>query len=385
MNGDGGNVVFCGPYDDGPGYPRPAAMRAALQELGVTVHDCRVPGLGRRKQDLLLRPWQWPSLCWAQRRNRRELRQRLADTLKAHKPRCVVVPYPGHFAVRDITAVARAAGVPVVLDLFFSLYDTVVEDRALVAPGSLLAHWLQRVDTAACAAADLVLLDTPANAAYAAALTGLPAERFAWLPLLDPSAPAEPHAMPPATPGQLHLLFFGTGVPLHGLRHLLAAVAQVPGVLLTLVGGSPRERQLAAELPADRLVLEPTFVSGERLQQLLAACQLVAGVFGESGKTQRVVPWKVVHALAAGRPVLTADTPAVCGWLDGCGAVSTVPAADPKALAECLRGFVANPQPLVAGAAAARATYERHFGRRRGAERWRNILDRCSTQPAGAA
>jgi sugar/nucleoside kinase (ribokinase family) len=385
MNDASGNVVFCGPFDDGPGYPRPAGMRAALQELGIAVQDCRLPGLGRRKQSLWRQPWRWPGLWLSQRRHRRELRQRLAGMLAAQRPRCVLVPYPGHFAVREIAAIAHAAGVPVILDLFFSLYDTVVEDRALVAPGSLLAHWLQRVDTAACAAADLVLLDTPANAAYAASLTGLPAERFGWLPLLDPAAPATPSPLPPMTPGQLQLLFFGTGVPLHGLRHLLAAVAQTPGVVLTLVGGSAQERQLASALPADRLRLLPEFVARERLQELLAASQLVAGVFGDSGKAQRVVPWKVVHALAAGRPVLTADTPAVSGWLEGSGAVLTVPPADAAALAACLRSLVADPQPLVAAAAAARGTYERHFGRRRGAERWRAILQRCSHAPAGAA
>lgn len=385
MNNYGGSVVFCGPYDEGPGYPRPAAMRAALHELGVTVHDCRLPGLGRRKQDLLLQPWRWPGFFLAQQRNRRALRHQLTRMLATERPHAVVVPYPGHFAVRDIAAVARTAQIPVVLDLFFSLYDTVVEDRGLVAPGSLLARWLQRVDTAACAAADLVLLDTPANAAYTAALTGLPAERFGWLPLLDPGAPTVPYTLPAVGTGPLQLLFFGTGVPLHGLRHLLAAVAATPGVLLTLVGGSPAERQLAGQLPPDRLRCEPEFVPSERLQELLATSHLVAGVFGDSGKAQRVVPWKLVHALAAGRPVLTADSPAVCGWLEGSGALFTVPAADPQALAACLRALVADPQPLLAAAAAAHSTYERHFGRRSGAARWRQILERCRSQQLGAA
>lgn len=291
--------------------------------------------------------------------------------MRSVRARCVVVPYPGHAVVE---AVRDTVDVPVVLDLFLSAYDTVVEDRELARPGSLLAWWLQRFDARACAAADLVVLDTPANAAYAQALTGLPAERFGWLPVHDPEAPAEALPWCDGPAELLRVLFFGTGVPLHGLGTLLDAVRAVPAVQLTLVGGTTADRTRAAAELGPRLRLEPEFVDRARLQELLAQSQLVAGVFGSSGKTQRVVPFKLVHALAAGRPVLTASTPAVDGWLDGCGAVFTAPAGDAVQLAARLQELAGAPAEVEAAAAVARVAYDRHFGTERLAARWRELL-----------
>ncbi|HEX5050304.1 MAG TPA: glycosyltransferase [Planctomycetota bacterium] len=378
-----GWVLFCGAWDDGPGYPRTTSLEKGLEAAGVQVRRCRLPGLGASKQRLLRAPWRWPAAWSRQRRQRRELARNVRELLAAQRPRCVVVPYPGHTLVG---AVKAACDVPVVLDLFLSAYDTVVEDRALVRPGSLAAHWLRQLDARACAAADLVLVDTPANAVYLAELTRLPAERFAWLPVSDPGARAAPEPLPAPGAGLLQLLFFGTGVPLHGLPTLVDAVAQAPGVQLTLVGGTAAERAHAAAALGARLRLEPCFVPWARLHRLLAESHLVAGVFGGGGKTQRVVPFKVVHALAAGRPVLTAETPAVCAWLDGSAAVFLVPAADVEALARQLRELAAEPARVVAAAAAARATYDRHFSTACTATRWHDVLRRVdATAAAGGA
>lgn len=370
MNGD---VLFCGAWDEGPGYPRTTSLRLGLEAAGRRVRECRSDGLGRGKQRLLRAPWRWPGAMLQQRRRRRDLLQRLRQEVRTAQPACIVVPYPGH----DVVAAVRdSVDVPVVLDLFLSAYDTVVEDRALARPGSLLAWWLQRLDARACAAADLVLLDTPANAAYVAALTGTPADRFGWLPVHDPQAPRASLPSLPGQPDMLRVLFFGTGVPLHGLGTLLDAVARVPEVQLTLVGGIAADRQRAMRELGSRLRLEPEFVDRTRLAELLQQSQLVAGVFGDSGKAQRVVPFKLVHALAAGRPVLTAATPAVEGWLDGSGAVFTAPAADAHALASVMQELAADPARVAAAALAARPAYDRHFATERLAARWHELLAR---------
>jgi glycosyltransferase involved in cell wall biosynthesis len=118
------------------------------------------------------------------------------------------------------------------------------------------------------------------------------------------------------------------------------------------------------------------------LQELLQQSQLVAGVFGGGGKAQRVVPFKLVHALAAGRPVLTAATPAVLGWLDGSGSVFTAPAGDADALAAVLRELAADPARVAVAAEAARPAYDRHFATDRLAARWHELLARLSPTPA---
>jgi glycosyltransferase involved in cell wall biosynthesis len=369
-------VLLCGAWDEGAGYPRTRSLRQGLEAAGIEVGECRVAGLGRSKQRMLQQPWRWPSMWLQQRRQRERLLSTLQQTVERTRPHAVVVPYPGHRLVR---AIKERVAAPVAFDMFLSAYDTIVEDRRLVRPGSIVANYLRRVDTQACAAADLVVLDTPENASYVQELTGLPAERFTWLPVHDPDAPTEVQPWRAPLPGMpLELLFFGTGVPLHGLRTLITAVAGVADVRLTLVGGTDDDRRFAEVKLGSRVSIGPAFVDRDRLRELLGSCHLVAGVFGAGGKTQRVVPFKVVHALAAGRPVLTADTPAIARWLDGSGVVFSSRAGDAGALAAELRRLAASPPLLASAAAGARAAYERHFGTAQLAGRWREVLSRCN-------
>ena len=181
------------------------------------------------------------------------------------------------------------------------------------------------------------------------------------------------------------MLFFGTGVPLHGLRTLLAAVAVSPAVRLTLVGGSAEDRQHASALLGDRLLLQPVFVDRCSLQRLLDAAHLVAGVFGTSPKADWVVPFKVVHALASGRPVITADTTAMRPILtDGVGGF-LVPPGDVTALAQRLQQLARDPQRLLAAADSARALYDRHFAVERTGARFAAMLDRLRLPAGGTA
>ncbi len=64
--------------------------------------------------------------------------------------------------------------------------------------------------------------------------------------------------------------------------------------------------------------------------------RICLGVFGESAKAARVVPNKVWQAMAVGRPVVTADTPAVREVLEDGRTALLVPAGDPDALAAAL-------------------------------------------------
>jgi glycosyltransferase involved in cell wall biosynthesis len=97
------------------------------------------------------------------------------------------------------------------------------------------------------------------------------------------------------------------------------------------------------------------------------------------------VPWKVVHALAAGRPVVTADTPSVCRWLDGSGAVFLVPANDTDALAGELSRLAAEPTLVAEAAAVARDAYERSFSTARTAQRWQALLQQLDRGAAAGA
>jgi len=274
-------------------------------------------------------------------------------------PDVVVVPYPGHLLVRGIRA---AYDGPLVLDLFLSAYGTIVEDRGMLRPGSLPARMLHRLDRFACNAADLVLMDTAAHASWLCSSMNLAPERVTWVPVSDPDeSELVTRMLEPDQRGLLRLLFFGTGVPLHGLDLLIEAVAACPRVALTLIGGSEVDRQRARELLTDRLELLPTFVDPVELRRQIQSAELVAGIFGDSAKASMVLPFKVMHALSMGRAVLTADTPALRQFLRP-GVDSVVcPAGSAKALAEVLDQIVDDRMRLPAMGRAAAETYQREF------------------------
>lgn len=373
-------VLFCGAWDDGNGYPRTRSLQQGLRAQGCDVVECRLPAMGQGKQRLLRQPWRLPFWALGQVVRRMQLRRALRAAVAQHAPDLVVVPYPGHHLV---ATVRRMVTVPVVLDLFLPAYDTAVVDRQLFAADSWMAKALRQLDRSACRAADLVLLDTPSHAARVAQQTGEPAQRFAWLPVGDPEAPAQCAAYRTPAAGELKVLFFGTGVPLHGLRTLIDAVAQAPAVHLTLVGGSDEDRTHASATLGNRLQLLPVFVDRRVLQQLLDEAQLVAGVFGTSPKTDWVVPFKVVHALASGRPVITADTTAIRPVLaEGEGGFLVCP-GDVAALATRLQQLAQDPAQLVAAAAAARGIYDREFAVARTGARFAVMLEQLVAAHGG--
>ena len=89
-------------------------------------------------------------------------------------------------------------------------------------------------------------------------------------------------------------------------------------------------------------------------------CHVVAGVFSGNPKAQRVIPFKVVHALASGRPVVTVDSPAVRRSLSPGIDCAVCAPADPDSIREALFSL-ATAAEFEHMAAAARLRYERSF------------------------
>jgi glycosyltransferase involved in cell wall biosynthesis/SAM-dependent methyltransferase len=270
----------------------------------------------------------------------------------------VLVGYFGHLDVHLARLLAGRRRV--VLDMFLSVYDTVVLDRAAVAPGSLPARLCRLVDRRAVRASRLALLDTQAQVEFCRGVLGIPAAALASVPV--GAEPARFPFHPPAGDGPLRVLFYGSFIPLHGTATLARAIRLLDGatVELTVVGrGQERDafdRVVAGA--ANLTVLD--WVDYDRLGELVANHHVVLGIFGTSGKAARVIPNKVYQAACAGRAVVTADTPAVREAFSDAEAV-LVPAGDPGALAAALRALAADRERVAELGRRARARFERDY------------------------
>ncbi len=355
-----GRVLLAGAWEEGPGYPRTSALREGLLRRGVECVDVRaeLPTGGALRRKLVRSPWLWPGFAFRMLCARQKFVADLRAAVQQHAPDAVIVPYPGHLTVAWVRSAYKG---PVVLDLFLSAYNTVIDDRRLYRPGSLPARLFRWLDKRACAAANLVLMDTANHAEYLRDLVGAQTSEVDWVPI---GFADEPDRVAPLRRRKgdalLEVLFFGTGVPLHGLDLLIEAVAAAPEVKLVLVGGSESHRARAQSELGARLELCDEFVGADELSQRIEDAHLIAGIFGASQKAGCVVPFKVVHALAAGRPVITMDSPAVRNLLEP-EVDCLVSARDPQVLAARLSALAHTPETLESVGRAARVRFEETF------------------------
>jgi glycosyltransferase involved in cell wall biosynthesis len=326
-----------GTWDDGK--PRTRLFLRALGDAGLLVRNThadvwssiedksQLKGVGA----LLRTAWRWSTSYG-----------RLLVELARHGDEDVVfVGYLGHLDVLVAWPFARLRGQAIVWDAFLSLYDTVVDDRRMVAADGVVARALRAWEGLACRAADVVVLDTAAHAAYfrhsyalnddatAVVFVGAEDDAFAAVAGDDVAAVDDD--------GPVTVLFYGQFIPLHGIGTIIEAARRSdPAQVRWIVVGTGQEAaRIEAELQA-RPVANLTWhrwVDYEQLRRLIVQADVCLGVFGASDKAGRVIPNKVFQVLSVGRPIITRDSPGIRELLsDDDDGVLLVPPDDPDAL-----------------------------------------------------
>lgn len=367
-------VAFVGTYDRAP-HARNAIVIEALRAAGVDVVEHHVPLW--RDTDAKI------AAARAAPRDAVRLARRVACAWRAldarlrQAPACDVV-WVGATGLLDVPVAcrwARRLDVPLIFDPLVSLGET-ARDRGLAGAGSGRLALFDRLEARLLRWPDLVAVDTAAHAAAWADEVGLPAWRTFVLAVGAPRLFRD--RTPPYAPGDgrpVRVVYFGQYIPLHGVDVMLAAADRLRGRAIEFEFIGDGQMRAAAEAMADRLGLAqvrfvPRWLTPEALiDDHIASADICLGAFGDRPKTARVVPYKVYASLAAGRAVVTGDTPALRERLVPGIDVATVPLGDPVALARMLADLADDPARRAALAAAGQAAFERLFSPERlGAE-----------------
>jgi glycosyltransferase involved in cell wall biosynthesis len=225
---------------------------------------------------------------------------------------------------------------------------------------------------------DASLPCTAGHADYFHDVLGVPRARLLVLPVGADESVFRP--VPPRTLAhdeRVRLLFYGSFIRLHGVPTIVAAlrVYAGPPMHCRFIGEGPMRAESEAalrELDPARVDVEfEDWLAFEALPERIAAADIVLGIFGTTSKALRVVPNKVYQALAAGRPVITADTPAYdesFRTVDP-AAIGFVPPGDASALSGLLADWAAARDRLAARGQAAANVFERAFAESRLRER----------------
>lgn len=331
-------LLAFGTYD-ASAHPRVAVLIQGLRAAGDEVAECNVPlGLDTATRVALLRsPWRLPQLgarllsAWLPLVRR---------TRRLPAPDALVVGYLGHFDVHLARWLFRTT--PLALDHLVGATDTAT-DRG--SSGRVKDRLLTRIDTAALAAADAVIVDTEEHRDQLS-----PAVR-AKAVVVPVGAPAEWNFPPVARPSEapMRVIFFGLYTPLQGAETIGRAVGELAGsddLEILMVGHGqdlPAARRAARSNPRVRWL---DWVAPPDLPPLVAGHDVCLGIFGTTPKAQRVVPNKVYQGAAAGCAVVTSDTPPQRRVLGD--AALFVPPGDSTALADVLRGLAADRERLLA-------------------------------------
>lgn len=296
------------------------------------------------------------------------------EALFARLPRPDAVWVPS-FRLRDVAAAARYCrrnALPLIFDPLISAYDKQVNERTKVTATSAAGRRLLRHERALFGRADIVIADTAGHAEYFADTLGVDPARIVVLPVgADESVfQFQPPQAAPA-PHRTQVLFFGSFIGLHGVPTIVEALLRYAGppIEMRLIGDGPARSEAVSRLAHRDREDSPVRVRFENwvdiltLAERIADADVVLGIFGTSAKALRVVPNKVYQALAVGRPVITADTPAFDARFrtdNGCAITFSEP-GNPLALAQSLAQWAHDHGGHLARAYAARRLFDLHF------------------------
>lgn len=380
-------VLAFGTYEQR--YPRNRIAIEGLRRAGVEVVECHEPvwELAEHKAGEALT--RRGVAAWARlyARAGRRLRMRV----RTERFDCLLVGYPAH---ADMPLARLAAGRrPVVFNPLVSLYDTLVVDRQRFAARSLGGRALRALDRGAFRLADRVVMDTGADARWLNVELGVPERKIDVVPV---GAEEIFRPQPDVTPAKdrFVVLFYGKLIPLHGLETIMAAAERLQGVsgsgkpvTIRVIGSGQLQGWLDAEIARRGLALieRAAWVDYEELPRELCSAHVALGIFGGTGKAQRVVPNKAFQALACGTPLVTADTPAARELLrDGANA-RLVPADAPDALADALLGLRDDESARRRIASGGRELFEARLSLERIGEAYRDVVSRAvGAGPASA-
>jgi glycosyltransferase involved in cell wall biosynthesis len=292
MSGAPDEILFFGGYD--PDYPRNAIIRKGLERLGFEVSSCRADGSRRAF-------FRYPLL----------LARFLAGGMWMRAP--LFVPDFRHKDVPLAWMLSRLPRRRLIFDPLVSRYETRVLDRGDAEEGSAQARHNWNIDRITMRMSDVVLADTEAHASFYIDEFDVDAKKVSTLYLGydDTVFGSVPDREPD---GIFRVLFYGSFLPLHGTDVIVEAARLLDdGFRFRIVGtGQTMEefRRRADGIGGDRLELSGN-VPEKELPGLISEADAVLGVFGTTLKTRLVIPNKVYQSMACGRPVVTADTPAI--------------------------------------------------------------------------
>lgn len=202
---------------------------------------------------------------------------------------------------------------PIILDMFVSANDTLVEDRHITSKNSLLSKFLFRLDKQSGRKAQLIFVDTLAHAEYFHEAFDIPLSKMKRVFVGCDEALFHPL---PDKPESRTILYYCSYLPLHGVDVVVEAAELLqsdPSIQFKIIGDGIEFGKIQKSIKEKRLnnIELAAPVSIDQLPYEIQNSRLcLGGHFGTSAKACRVIPGKAFQMIAMGKPVIVGDNAA---------------------------------------------------------------------------
>ena len=288
------------------------------------------------------------------------------------KPDLVWVPVARQ---RDVLAACRwahARGVKVVFDPMISAWDKkVLEQRKWKAEEPRARKLLVR-EIKMMNAPDLVTWDPSCHVDFCAEYLKVPREKLRVLltgtdeSVFKPQPENQETRKPENGAEPFRVLYHGAYLPLHGTEYIVEAarMTQDENIQWDFLGWGAYKAATEAKAAGIRNVRFLEKVPYVDVPKVIAAHDVVLGVFGTTAKAARVIGNKVYECMACRRPTINEFCTGYPPEAKDCKAIKFIPAGDANAIAAAVREYRDDWANRDEYLAAARDFFEKHLSMR---------------------
>ena len=270
---------------------------------------------------------------------------------------------------RDIAAACRWAhrrGIPVVFDPMISAWDKKVLEQKKWSADEPRAKRLLKRERKLMSMPDLVCWDTSCHVDFCEEYLGVPRERLRVLLTGTDEQVFRPQSesAAPRDPGEpFRVLYHGAYLPLHGTETIVAAArrTQGTGIHWSFLGWGAYKAETEAKAAGLTNVTFLDKVPYVDVPKVIAAHDVVLGVFGTTAKAARVIGNKVYECMACRRPTVNEFCTGYPPEAKDCPAIKFIPAGDPEALVQAVSEYRADWANREMYFSAARDFFEKHL------------------------
>ena len=234
-----------------------------------------------------------------------------ATNIRAMSADCDFVFMPS-FTHKCVPFVKNNITKPLIFDPLISKWLTNVHDYKQVSRFSLKAWRDFRRDRKTMTLADAVISDTNAHADWFSSTFGIPREKFTTAYVGVDCDEFKPMEL--AKNERFKVGFYGGFIPLQGTLNIINAInlLKEEDIDFEMIGTGyeyEKAKALIKELGLD--ISLPGWLKYDELAKRINGYDVCLGIFGDTTKANLVIPNKVFHYAACGRPIITKSSPAI--------------------------------------------------------------------------